>query len=242
VPFAFPIHEFVAHLDVINARGLRTLTISELARRRAETGADAALDGTIALTFDDGYADLLTTVAPLLAERSMVATAFLTTSYLDGRSDGDPCHARWLSWAEAGELAATGCIEIGAHSHDHVELDMVGVEDARAQIRRCRERLRAEIGVDVTSFAYPYGYSTAAVRAVLADEGFTAACSVKHAISSTGDDVFDLARVRVLRRHSLETVTTWIEGAGLRSAPCREELRTRVFRPVRRVRHRVTSR
>ena len=241
LPFAFPVGEFASHLDDIADRGLRTVTVSELARHRRE-GDSAALEGAIAITFDDGYADLLSTVAPLLAERSMVATAFVTTSYLDGRSAGTDGYERWLSWDQAGELARSGVVELGGHSHDHVELDMLSAADACAQVRRCRERLRAELGIEATSFAYPYGYSNEALRVFLPDVGFTSVCGVKHAISAHDDDLLNLARVRLLRRHGRATVADWIGGTRLREAPCPDELRTRVFRPVRRVRHALRAR
>jgi peptidoglycan/xylan/chitin deacetylase (PgdA/CDA1 family) len=241
LPFAFSIATFASHLDEIAARGLRTITISELADVRS-SGRSDSLDDTVALTFDDGYADLLATVAPMLAERSMVATAFLTTSYLDGRTAGTDGFERWLSWDEAAALAQSGTIELGGHSHDHVELDMLSVADATAQVRECARRLRTRLGTQPRSFAYPFGYSTAELRRVLPDEGFTVACGVKHAISSRDDDPLDLARVRVLRRHDVRTVAQWIDGVDIRTAPCPEELRTRVYRPVRRLRHRLCSR
>jgi peptidoglycan/xylan/chitin deacetylase (PgdA/CDA1 family) len=236
LPFAFPVEVFASHLDEIAARGLRTVTVSELARSRSRGDADA-LDRTVAITFDDGYADLLSVVAPLLAERSMVATAFVTTAYVDGRSAGEAGYERWLSWDEAAALAQSGLFEIGGHSHDHVELDMLPADAARLQIRRCRERLREELGIEPTSFAYPYGYSNDRIRALLPEAGFTTACGVRHAISTPDDDPMNLARVRLLRRHSPTTVRDWISATNLRTTPCPDELRTRVFRPVRRLRH-----
>ena len=68
-----------AHLDLLESRGLHTITITELARLRR---AGEPVDGHVVLTFDDGYADLANTVTPLLAQRSMVATAFVTTGHL----------------------------------------------------------------------------------------------------------------------------------------------------------------
>jgi peptidoglycan/xylan/chitin deacetylase (PgdA/CDA1 family) len=241
LPFAFGAADFAAHLDAIASHGLRTVTVSELVRRRRE-GDRAGLDRTVAITFDDGYADLLSTVAPLLAERGMVATAYLTVTYLDRRSSADPASRRWLSWDEARELAGSGVFEIGGHSHDHVELDVVGLDEARRQVVATRDRLRDELGAPPTSFAYPYGYSTAGVRRAVADAGFTSACGVRHALSPADDDPYDLVRVRVLRRHSRATVEAWITGRDLRVAPCPEELRTRVYRPVRHVRHRLRTR
>jgi peptidoglycan/xylan/chitin deacetylase (PgdA/CDA1 family) len=241
LPFAFSLATFTAHLDAIAERGLRTVTMRELTQRR-DAGDRAGLARTIAITFDDGYADLLSRVAPLLAQRGMVATAFLTTSYLDERSAGVAGAERWLSWDEARELARCDAFELGGHSHDHIELDMVDLAEAQRQIRACRQRLADELGVAPTSFAYPYGYSTAAVRDALAAAGFTSACGVKHALSSHDDTPFDLGRVRLLRRHSLAEATRWFDGTALRVAPCRDELRTRAFRPVRRVRHELRAR
>jgi peptidoglycan/xylan/chitin deacetylase (PgdA/CDA1 family) len=240
-PFSFPADVFAAHLDAIARRGLRTVTVGELMRLRHD-GDEPSLARTVAITFDDGYADLLTTVAPLLVERQMVATAFLTTSFLDHRSAGRPSDDRWLSWDEARALRETGAFEIGAHSHDHVELDMLDVGDARRQIHACRDRIADELGARPTSFAYPYGYSTPTVQAMLREAGFMSACGVKHALSGADDVPMDLARVRLLRRHPLATATRWIEGQALRVAPCPDELRTRLYRPVRRLRHRARRR
>jgi peptidoglycan/xylan/chitin deacetylase (PgdA/CDA1 family) len=239
-PFAFDPAEFASHLDAIAASGMQTVTVSELVRRR-RAGDHASLGSTVAITFDDGYADLLSTVAPLLAERGMVATAYLTVAYLDGRTAGDPSSSRWLSWDEARELAASGVFEIGGHSHDHVQLDVVGLDEVRRQLVATRDRLGGELGPSPASFAYPYGYSNPAVRDAVAAAGFTSACGVKHALSPADDDPYDLVRVRLLRRHSLATVTDWIAGRGLRVAPCPEELRTRLYRPVRRIRHRLRA-
>ena len=40
-------------------------------------------DGTVVLTFDDGYLDNLTVAAPILAEYGLPATVFLPTGYID---------------------------------------------------------------------------------------------------------------------------------------------------------------
>jgi peptidoglycan/xylan/chitin deacetylase (PgdA/CDA1 family) len=234
LPFAFSPAVFRRHLDLIASQGLRTVTIDELvsSRRRGE-----AIEDAVAITFDDGYADLLHTVQPALAERGMVATAFITTGYVDARTRGDADARRWLHWDELRELVATGTFEIAAHSHDHIELDVIGPERAAEQAASCRQRLADDAGVDATSFAYPYGYSSGALRAALPSIGYRAACGVKHALSSADDDPFDLARVRILRSHTDAQIAAWIAGESLRVAPCRAQVRTQVFGLVRRARH-----
>lgn len=71
---------FSAHMETL-ARDyvpvpLATL-IDGLARRRIE-------DRTVAVTFDDGYADNLTAAAPILAAHGIPATVFVSSGFLDG--------------------------------------------------------------------------------------------------------------------------------------------------------------
>lgn len=74
---------FAAHMDVLKRRGdARCLT--ELAGRLA---SDGLADRTVAVTFDDAYADNLSTALPILEEREIPATIF-AVSGLIGVVDG----------------------------------------------------------------------------------------------------------------------------------------------------------
>lgn len=73
---------FASHLDVIVRHGIPMPLRTMLCRARAGT----LLPGSVAITFDDGYADNLTNAAPLLAKASVPATVFLSTGpIVDGR-------------------------------------------------------------------------------------------------------------------------------------------------------------
>jgi peptidoglycan/xylan/chitin deacetylase (PgdA/CDA1 family) len=232
-PFALTPSHFEAHLDVIASEGRRALTVADLVRARRANGVP---DDGVVLTFDDGFADVLRVVAPALAARGLTGTAFLTTGRLREAPAEHPGAA--LSWDEAAELAHSG-MEVGAHGHRHLEMDLCGLAAARDELRRSKELLEARIGCPVTTFAYPYGYSTREVRTEAAAAGYEAACGVKHALSSGEDDPFALARLRVTRRTSADTLRGWLAGEGVRVAPCSERLVTRGWRVVRRVRRLV---
>jgi peptidoglycan/xylan/chitin deacetylase (PgdA/CDA1 family) len=71
---------FAEHLQVIRSLGspmALTTLVADLGRRTMR-------DRSIVITMDDGYLDNLTMARPLLAEADVPATAFITTSMVDG--------------------------------------------------------------------------------------------------------------------------------------------------------------
>jgi peptidoglycan/xylan/chitin deacetylase (PgdA/CDA1 family) len=121
----------------------------------------------VSLTFDDGEATQYAARAPL-ASHGAHATFYLNSAKL-GTS------GFYMTWAEAGDLAADGN-EIGGHTLSHVDLTDAGLSDAekRAEVCGDRENLIAA-GFDPVSFAYPYGTSDAAAQAIVRDCGYASA-------------------------------------------------------------------
>lgn len=70
---------FAEHLDVMR-RGFRVLSLQDMVRRLR---ARASLSGTVAITFDDGYADNLHNAKPLLERYDAPATVFVVSTYVN---------------------------------------------------------------------------------------------------------------------------------------------------------------
>ncbi|MFD5634958.1 polysaccharide deacetylase family protein [Streptomyces sp. NPDC127077] len=71
---------FVEHLDMIADSGLRVIPLRRLVA--ALLGGPSVPARSAVLTFDDGYADFASTVAPLLAARGLPSTLYVTTGAL----------------------------------------------------------------------------------------------------------------------------------------------------------------
>jgi peptidoglycan/xylan/chitin deacetylase (PgdA/CDA1 family) len=232
---------FAEHLDVLRAEGARPVTISELVAMVHDRG-EVPPRGTIAITFDDGFADFAEHAWPALAARDLRATLYVTTGYLGDRARWLPgaAPARPMLSASAVAALADEGVEIGAHTVHHPQLDLVPLAEARQEIVAGRERLAEIVGDDIGSFAYPHGYHGRRVRDLVARAGFHSACAVKHALSSTADDRFALARVMVRHGDGADRIRAWVGGTGLATAAVgREELTTKAWRQYRRVRARV---
>jgi peptidoglycan/xylan/chitin deacetylase (PgdA/CDA1 family) len=227
---------FREQLDHIVEAGLTPLKVSSFVN--VLRGAAPPPGRPIVITFDDGFSDFYEVALPLLRERELVATLYVTTGFLRGRPDvatARPFDDRMLSWSQLAELAYQG-VEIGGHSHGHPQLDTLPLQKAWDEITKCKELLETELGAVISSFAYPHGYSSPRVRRLVREAGYESACSVKNALSSTDDDPFSLARLTLRAGTSLDEFGAWLRGCGARTASPRESLSTRIWRFHRRMR------
>jgi len=157
-PFSTTPEVFAAHLDWLAGQGYATLTASEVGAVAAGR-ASAPAGPAVALTFDDGYADLDTVVAPALRRHGFRATSFLITDRCPAEpSPGD----EHLSWSAARRLADEGVLEFRSHTHTHHRWDLEAgragevADDIAASVKALAEGLGRPPG-EQTELAWPWG-------------------------------------------------------------------------------------
>jgi hypothetical protein len=62
------------------------------------------------------------------------------------------------------------------------------------------------LGQEVSSFAYPHGYHSTAIKRLVREAGYTSACAVGYAMSSATTDTFALERLRMGADTSLDAL------------------------------------
>lgn len=162
-------HNFAAHLDWLAENNYNVWPASRLA---AALHAGDVPERTVAITFDDAYADILSGAAPLLEARNWPYTLFVATEPI-----GKP---GYLTWAELRSLVGKGA-EIGNHTVSHTHLQRRLDNESRTAWRaRVIEEIEAagatieqELGKRPTLFAYPYGEYTGEVTAIVRQLGLT---------------------------------------------------------------------
>jgi peptidoglycan/xylan/chitin deacetylase (PgdA/CDA1 family) len=230
--WAVPPERFAAHMQYLASNGYTALTVSQLVDRLSAPTL-ALPERPVLITFDDGLACFYHEALPTLDRFGLVATLYVVTAYIGG-------HSRWLAtWQQLSEIAASGC-EIGAHTHTHPELDTLRPAQVAEELQNSRATLELNLGIPVRTCAYPHGYHDSTVIRVTRESGFTSACAVRHAMSSTADDRYALSRIIVENSTSVAELARLVEGHGLRVAPFPETLGTKVWRVIRRLRSRTT--
>lgn len=100
-----------------------------------------------------------------------------------------------MNWDEVREMQASGLIEFGAHSHNHVMLDQVSLAEAEQEIKLSRDEIEHQLGVAPTLFAYPNGNYTPELEVLLIRHGFKGAVTTRKDWFGKGDSPFTIPRI-----------------------------------------------
>jgi peptidoglycan/xylan/chitin deacetylase (PgdA/CDA1 family) len=159
----------------------------------------------VSITFDDGYADNCRMALPLLAERRIPCTYFVSTRFVESGEPFPHDVARGLSLRpntaeQLREMAEAG-VEVAGHTRTHANLGPIASRDALwDEIVGGAQDLEAITGRAVRYFAFPFGqYANlnSAAFGVCREAGFDAVCSAYGGFNFAHDDPFHIQRIAV---------------------------------------------
>jgi biofilm PGA synthesis lipoprotein PgaB len=165
--------QFGQHMQWLADNGFSVVALPEsLTKLRA---GQALPDKSVAITFDDGYADNYAAAFPVLRERGWPFTMFVHSAPIDAGREGR------VTWDELREMAQAGAT-IANHTTTHAYLNRkeedesneVWLERIRFEIETDEARILAETGQSVKILAYPFGESNVRVRALVTELGYVA--------------------------------------------------------------------
>jgi peptidoglycan/xylan/chitin deacetylase (PgdA/CDA1 family) len=172
--------DFADQMTYLSDEGFRGVSLREAVTHRQRHGSWPTK--SVALTFDDGFANFYEQALPVLVKHNFAATVFVISGHMNGLNDWAEPPAelgpqKMLSWQQVVELVGSG-VEIGSHTRTHPDLRRCGLEKARLEMNESRKEIEDHLGRRVESFAYPYGGTSVALSMLAANE-FSAACTTQ---------------------------------------------------------------
>lgn len=163
-----------------------------LARR-----GDPDADRLVVLTFDDGYDDLHRLGYPVLRRHGFPFTLYLTTHPVE---TGEPLTpgggAEPLRWHQVEDMAASGLMTLGAHTHRHPDLRTMGRDEIEDDLGTADALIADRAGIEPRHFTYPWGYWSASAHEVVARR-YVSATVGSGAPVTAGTDLLTVNRIPV---------------------------------------------
>lgn len=137
--------------------------VAKISTRRALRNAQRDV---VAITFDDGYEETYRFVYPILRRYAIPATVYLPAMYLEEQRPFDfgashhltPARRpNPLTWDQAAEMARSGLVTIGGHTHTHADLSLLPQDEIRRELDDGDRLIESRLGFRPRHFAYPWG-------------------------------------------------------------------------------------
>lgn len=168
---------------------------------------------TVAITFDDGFADNLLNADPILERYSARATLYLvqdrfdrdwSTSKKAHHDSGELMREDKLTDQQVQHMLGSGRWQLGGHTITHANLAKLNAEQKLAEIKDSKLALEQQFNTELSSFAYPFGIYDQTDVTLAEQAGFSTAVTTVEAID---DDIsahpYELSRVKVSGKDSM---------------------------------------
>jgi peptidoglycan/xylan/chitin deacetylase (PgdA/CDA1 family) len=185
-----------------------SLTVSELF-----CAGNAIPDKAVALTFDDGFADNLYRALPLLEKYNCKATLYLVVDRHDREwskakkahhDSGELKLEVKLSDEEVREMLRSELVELGSHTLTHPNFLNLPDEEKFAELTESKRVLEERFGVQVKSFAYPFGYFRGGDEQLVEHAGYSSAVTTEAGLNDlTRCSPYLLKRVKISGKDNL---------------------------------------
>ena len=197
-PWTISKKKFEQHITWLQ-RNFELISLEELQRRMRHRDSSRP---AISITFDDGYADNCAYALPMLIERKIPVTYFVSIHYALHQKPFPHDVARGVELPvnsiESLRLLARSGVEIGAHTRTHPNLGAISNEKILLdEVVNSTIELEQLVKQKVRYFAFPFGQMenlNARVFQMLQQHGMEGVCSAHGGFNEVGDDPFYLRR------------------------------------------------
>jgi len=167
--------------------------------QKSQTGSPfpATPRGVVSIDFDDGDESGYVNGLPIVQAAGFKTTQFIVTKHLD--TPGYVTTGQVLAMQDSGH-------EIGAHTRTHLPLSTLTAAQQQDEIVGSLTDLKA-LGLNATSFAYPYGDYNDTTLSIVGDAGFLSARTTQRGFNDSSSNRL-LLKSYIIGPEGINTLTT----------------------------------
>jgi peptidoglycan/xylan/chitin deacetylase (PgdA/CDA1 family) len=191
---------FAAHMHALHRAGHRAVTADELVDWLE--GGPALAEGSIVVTFDDGFRGVRDHALPVMESLGWPFTVFLVSDLI-GQDDAWTRHQNpagvtypLLDAAEIADMQSRG-VSFHSHTRSHASLPTLDDAALAAQLAGSRASLEKLLGREVRYLAYPFGHVDDRVESATRQAGYRAAFSTRSGFNRRDVESFRIRRIDV---------------------------------------------
>ena len=211
-PWSMTCDQFQEQIDWLEAN-FEIVDLEEC-QRRIRSGFNSK--PTVAITFDDGYAENCDFALPMLVERRIPVTYFVTTGQTTKQEPfqhdvdrGQPLPVNTIESLRALDMAG---VEIGGHTRTHVDLGKTHCPETLVdEVLTATREMEDLIGRKIRFFAFPFGQIenlNPDVFVMLREAGLLGVCSAYGGWNKIGQDEFHIQRIH--GDPSIHRIKNWL--------------------------------
>ncbi len=201
--------QFDKHLNYLKRSGFKTITFEEA----LEIKRNCSEGKYVIISFDDGYEDNYRLAFPILKKYGFKAIIFLVAGleYNSWDTKSNEPKLKMMNKQQILEMQDYG-IEFGSHTLSHTDLTKVSLEEAKKELLESKKILKEKLGVEIKSFAYPYGNCNKAVKEIAREVGYELVYATDKAPLGLHEDLFQIRRIGIFPNTTVNGLARKVKG------------------------------
>jgi peptidoglycan/xylan/chitin deacetylase (PgdA/CDA1 family) len=176
-------------MEYLHENGYQTLSLNQVIDAKVSLNHK-----TVALTFDDGFANNYTNAFPILKKFELTATIFVVTNFVGNHN--------YMDWNQLREMNKEG-ISIQSHTASHMPLSVLKTNEIMYELDSSKKEIEDHLGSAVNFLSVPHGMINHKVIDTARAVGYKAICTSEPGFTHLPGKPSILKRVNISDRYEI---------------------------------------